>query len=568
MYLKKTKKPNGRLYLSIVEGRRDKETKNSRTVTIKKIGYLDELEKEYPDPIAHFTLIVAGMNRDKAEEKVALTISIDSTQRVEGNERRNFGYVALSAIYHELGIHRFLANRQQSAGVEYNLNQIMRLLVFSRLLAPSSKRKAFENRDWFFERSDFSQIDMYRALSKLANYKEALQLWIHERIRDTYGRDTSVVYYDVTNYYYEIDEQDELRRKGVSKEHRPNPIVQMGLMMDNNGLPIAYQLFPGNANDCTTLLPIIKRIRREFGTGKAIVVSDKGLNTGKNAYYLANSRGGYVFSQSVRGGNAELKRYVLKETGYEHLESGFKKKSRQHTRQVEFEDDNGKVVKANVAEKQVVFYSPEYDRRAKADRAATIRKAHAIVQSPKNFNKKNTYGAAKYIRQIEYDKKTGEIITPRSKLAFNEDALAEDEKYDGYYVIVSSRHFESDDWIIDTYRGLWRIEETFKVTKSDLEARPVYVSRQDRIEAHFLICFVALTIIRLLQKNLKDFFSSRRILDSLVKSCCSLVKDNVHLFDYNDDVLTEIGSLLGINFAQKYRTQADIKNVVASVKTF
>ena len=568
MYLKKTKKPNGRLYLSVVEGRRDKETKNSRTVTIQKIGYLDELEKEYPDPIAHFTLVVAGMNRDKAEEKVALTISIDSTQRVEGNERRNFGYVALSAIYHELGIHRFLANRQQSAGVEYNLNQIMRLLVFSRLLAPGSKRKAFENRDWFFERSDFSQIDMYRALSKIANYKEALQLWIHERIRATYGRDTSVVYYDVTNYYYEIDEQDELRRKGVSKEHRPNPIVQMGLMMDNNGLPIAYQLFPGNANDCTTLLPIVKRIRREFDTGKAIVVSDKGLNTGKNAYYLANSRDGYVFSQSVRGGNAELKRYVFKETGYEHLESGFKKKSRQHTRQVEFEDDNGKVVKANIAEKQVVFYSPEYDRRAKADRAAAIRKAHAIVQSPKNFNKKNTYGAAKYIRQIEYDKKTGEIITPRSKLAFNEDALAEDEKYDGYYVIVSSRHFESDDWIIDTYRGLWRIEETFKVTKSDLEARPVYVSRQDRIEAHFLICFVALTIIRLLQKNLKDSFSSGRILDSLVKSCCSLVKNNVHLFDYNDDVLTEIGSLLGIDFAQKYRTQADIKNVVASVKIF
>jgi transposase len=376
------------------------------------------------------------------------------------------------------------------------------------------------------------------------------------------------VYYDVTNYYFEIDEQDELRRKGVSKEHRPDPIVQMGLMMDNNGIPMAYQLFPGNANDCSTLLPVIKRIRRQFGTGKAIVVSDKGLNTGKNAYYLANSRGGYVFSQSVRGGNAELKKYVLKEVGYERLESGFKKKSRQHTRLVEFEDDDGKVVTASIAEKQVAFYSPEYDRRAKADRAAAVRKAHAIIKNPRNFNKKNTYGAAKYIRQIEYDKNTGEIITPRGELVFNEEALAEDEKFDGYYVIATSRHFESDDWVIDTYRGLWRIEETFKVTKSDLEARPVYVSRHDRIEAHFLICFVALLIIRLLQKNLKNAFSSERILDSLAKSCCSHVKDNVHMFDYYDNVLAEVGSLLGIDFAQKYRTQADIKNVVASAKTF
>jgi transposase len=537
-------------------------------VTVKKVGYLDELEKAYPDPIAHFTLVAAEMNRSKAEEKAALTISIDSTLRVKGNERKNFGYVALSAVYHELGIHRFLAVRQKTAGVKYNLNQIMRLLVFSRLLAPGSKKKAFENRDWFFERSDFNRIDMYRSLGKFAKYKESLQQWMHMRIRDIYGRDTSIVYYDVTNYYFEIDEQDELRRNGISKEHRPDPIVQMGLMMDNNGIPIAYQLFPGNANDCTTLLPIIKRIRREFGTGKAIVVSDKGLNTGKNAYYLANSRGGYVFSQTVRGGNAALKKYVLNEAGYEHLESGFKKKSRQHTRQVEFEDDDGKIVKANIAEKQVVFYSPEYDRRAKADRAAAIRKARAIVQNPKNFNKKNTYGAAKYVLQIEYDKKTGEIITPRSKLAFDEETLAEDEKYDGYYVIVTSRYFETDDWVIDTYRGLWRIEETFKVTKSDLEARPVHVSREDHIEAHFLICFISLILIRILQKNLNNVFSTTKILGSLAKSCCSLVKDNVHMFDYIDDVLLAVGSLFGIDFGQKYRTQADIKNVAASVKSF
>jgi len=387
------------------------------------------------------------------------------------------------------------------------------------LLAPGSKKKAYDERDWFFERCDFSLVDVYRGLSRFADYAEALQLWMHERIVETYGRDTSVTYYDVTNYYFEIDEQDGLRRKGVSKEHRPGPIVQMGLLMDNNGIPMAYQLFPGNANDCTTLLPILKRIRRQFQTDKAVVVSDKGLNTQKNAYYLANRRGGYVFSQSVRGGNAELKKYVLMQSDYQENESGFKKKSRQFTRHVEFEDDNGHIVRAAIAEKQVVFYSPEYD------------------------------------------KSTGEILTAASKLLFNEEALTEDEKYDGYYVIVTNRHDKHDDWIIDTYRGLWRIEETFRVTKSELETRPVYVSRQDRIQAHFLICFVSLVIIRLLQLKMDNVFSTGKILSSLSKTCCSLVKDNFHMFDYHDEVTDVIGKIFDINFAQKFAHNPKLKTL-------
>jgi len=566
MHLKKTPQRSGRTYLSIVESRRDPKTGMPKKVTIQKLGYLDELAKQYTDPIKYCNGLIAEMNREKAEEKAAMTITLSATQQVEGNERKNFGYVALSAVYHELGIHKFLAGRQKSLDVEYNLNSIMRLLVFSRLLAPGSKKKAYDEREWFFERSDFNLTDMYRSLSRFSGYGEALQLWMHERITAKYGRDTSVTYYDVTNYYFEIDEQDELRRKGVSKEHRPDPIVQMGLLMDNNGIPMAYQLFPGNANDCTTLLPILKRIRRQFQTGKAIVVSDKGLNTQKNAYYLANRRGGYVFSQSVRGGNAELKRYVLKQSDYTETESGFKQKSRQFTRSVEFEDDYGQTIRATIPEKQVVFYSPEYDRRAKADRATAIKKARAIIHSPKNFTKQNSYGAAKYVRQIEYDKSTGEILTPASKLSFNEEALAEDEKYDGYYVIVTNRHDKPDDWVIETYRGLWRIEETFKVTKSELEARPVYVSRQDSIQAHFLICFVSLVIVRLLQLKLDNAFSVGKILNSLSKSCCSLVKDNFHMFDYHDDVTAAVGKLFGINFAQKFRSQAEIKNIAASSK--
>lgn len=566
MYLKKSKRKHDRIYLSIVDGYYDPQRGHTRTKTIEKIGYADAFADQYEDPIAHFEKIVAKMNEVKKSDKKHTNICIDPNETFDGDNCKNTGYAVLSNIYHQLEIDKFFVNRQYNTNAKYNMNAIMRLLVFSRLLKPGSKKKAYENRKWFFERCDFTLDDIYRSLTRFSRFREALQVWMHERITSSYGRDTSITYYDVTNYYFEIDEQDKLRRKGVSKEHRPNPIVQMGLFMDNSGLPVAYQLFAGNNNDCTTLLPVLKRIRREFGVGKAVVVSDKGMNTHKNAYYLANSRGGYVFSQSVRGGTKELKTYVLKESGYEWIGNDYKKKSRQFTRNAEFEDDNGNKVRAQIAEKQVIFYSRDYDRKAKANRAAAIRKAERLVKNPDKFNKYNSYGAAKYIKHIEFDEETGEIIKIKSKLEFDNEALAQEEKYDGYYVIVTSRHNASDDWIISTYKELWRIEETFKVTKSDLEARPVHVSREDHIEAHFLICFVALVIIRLLQKKFDNKYSAEKILDGLSKTCCSNIDGNRYISHYNDDVVKEIGDVFGIDFRKKYRTLAEIKNIIAKSK--
>lgn len=566
MYLKKSKRKNGRIYLSIADGYHDPKKGYSRTINVQKIGYLDTFLDQYDDPIAHFEEVVAQMNSEKKASKQQQSYDYNPDETFDGDNSKNLGYAALSNIYHELEIDTFFNSRQRSIGAEYNLNSIMRLLVFSRLLYPGSKKKTFENRKKFFERFDFTLDDLYRSLTRFSKFKEALQLWIHERVASCYGRDTTITYYDVTNYYFEIDKQDKTRRKGVCKEHRPNPIVQMGLFMDNSGLPVAYQLFPGNNNDCTTLIPILQRIRREFGVGKAVVVSDKGLNTAKNAYYLSNSRGGYVFSQSVRGGTKELKEYVLKKSGYEQFGDDYKKKSRQFTRKVEFEDESGKTIKADIAEKQVVFYSRDYDRRAKADRASSITKAKALIANPDKFNKYNSYGAAKYIKHIEFDEETGEIIKAKSVIAFDDEKLAEDEKYDGYYVIVTSKYQASDEWVIDTYKELWRIEETFKVTKSDLEARPVYVSREDHIESHFLTCFVALIIIRLLQKKLDGKYSPEKILSGLSKTCFTNTDANRYVANYNDEAVVEIGKLFGIDFRKKNRTLAEIKNIIAKTK--
>ena len=568
MYLKKsTSKKSGRTHLSIVNGYWDSDCKQSRTKTIQTLGYVDELSKEYDDPIAHFEKIVAEMNEEQKKNDSIATININLKEQLSKNtsNKKNFGYAAASKIYHELEIDKFLVNRQRHLNIDFSLNNVMKLMVFSRLLYPCSKKKTFENKDLFFENSDFSIDDVYRALTLMNKHRDAIQLFIYDHIKEQYGRNTEIVYYDVTNYYFEIDEPDELRRKGVSKEHRPDPIVQMGLLMDTFGMPIAYKLFKGNDNDCTTLLPVLKEIRKDFNLGRIIVVADKGLNTGENIYYNLKRGNGYVFSQSVRRANKELKAYVLKDNGYTWYGDEYKKKSRINPREIEVME-NGEKVKKTIEEKQVIFYSKDYDKRAKAEREPALQKARELIKDPSKFKQSNSYGAAKYVKNINFDKETGEIITTKGILSFDDKKLKEEEMLDGYYAIVSSELQLSDDRIIDIYRGLWKIEESFKITKSDLEARPVYLSREDRIQAHFLICFIALVIARILQHRVENQYCVSRILESLGNVCCSLTEENYYKFEHRDDVTDAIGNALGIDFTRKYMTFGEIKKNLGDVK--
>lgn len=568
MYLKKsTRKKTGRTHLSIVHGYWDSKCKQARTRTIQTLGYLDELSKLYDDPIAHFERVVAQMNEEQKKDDPIVTININMNEELKKNTstKKNFGYAAISKIYHELEINKFLVNRQRHLNIDYSLNNIMKLLVFSRLLNPCSKKKTFENKDLFFEHSDFSIDDIYRFLTFINKHIETLQTFIYEHIKDQYGSNTQTVYYDVTNYYFEIDEPDNLRRKGVSKEHRPDPIIQMGLLMDSIGMPIAYKLFKGNDNDCTTLLPVLKEIRRNYDLGRIIVVADKGINTAENIYYNLKRNNGYVFSQSVRRANKELKDYVLKEDGYTWYGDEYKRKSRLYPREIEV-TENGKKTKKRIDEKQVIFYSKDYDKRAKAEREPALQKARELIKEPSKFNRSTSYGAAKYIKNLNFDKETGEIINTKGILSFDEKKLKEEEMLDGYYAIVTSEFNESDDRIIDIYRGLWRIEESFKITKSDLESRPVYLSREDRIQAHFLICFIALVIARILQHRVGNRYSVSKILESLGNVCCSHVQENCYLFDYRDEVTDAIGEALNIDFNKKFMQLGEIKKILGDVK--
>lgn len=574
MYLKKSKNnKTGRTYLYIADGYHDREKGYTKTITVQSLGYLDVLEKQYDNPIAHFTEVAKQMTEEKKLQNLSVPMQVSLNEKLDLNTNNlyNFGYAALSKVYHELEIDQFLISKFKVRNFsEYKINNIMKLLVFARCLFPDSKKSTFENKNIFFENSNFSLKELYNALSYIEPFKEELQSYIYEHIQKQYKPKNECVYYDVTNYYFEIDDNDDFRKKGVCKEHRPNPIVQMGLFMDSLGLPMCYGLFAGNTNDCLTLKPMVQKLQKNYEIGKVIVVADKGLNTGKNIVYQKAIGNGYVMSLSIRGANQELKDFVLNEDGYTYNpDKTYKKKSRLYPREIKYTKTiNGVEVPATttVDEKQVIFWSADYAKRAKAERQPAIDKAKDLIGNVQKYNKKNCYGASKYVKHLVFDEETGEIIKAKSKLSLDEEKIAEEEKLDGYYAIVTSEIKKTDDDIIDIYRGLWRIEETFKVTKSELDDRPVYVSTKEHIEAHFLTCYLALVLCRVLQHKLDKKYSIEKILETLKQCNCSHIENNYYLFSFFDDVLKDIGNAVSIDFSSKYMRLQEIKNILAETK--
>lgn len=582
MFLKKQfNKKTGRTYLCMAYTYKDREKDYPRTKIVESFGYLDELQKTYDDPIAHFTALVEERSKAAKEESAGYTITADKRETLPENasNRMNYGHIAILKIYGDLGLDRFLAGKRRATKIESDTNAMMKLLVISRILSPGSKLKAFDEKGRYFDfdkKVNFGIMDIYRCLPYFAGLASAIQLLIHKRITEIYGRNTDLIYYDVTNYYFETDEEDGFKMKGASKEHRPDPIVQMGLATDAEGLPISYEIFAGNESEKLRLRPMILELHKKYAEGKVIAVADAAQNTGNNIYYLDRGKQGYVFSQSIRGGSKAFKEYVADESGYEWYGSEYKRKSRIERREIQVDFEKGDKIskkKVLVDQRQIVFHSEKYAARAKAKREAAIKKAFKIIGNPAEYTRATSYGALKYVKNIEVDKETGEIRPAKAKPCFNSQQLAEDERYDGYYCIVTNVFDEGkdrgkfgDDKIIDIYRGLWRVEDSFRITKHELEARPIYLSREDRINGHFLICYVALAIMRLLQKETGCRHSAAKLIEAMNDISCSNETENLYLFDYRSEIADDLGKALSIDFTRKRLTRGEIRRNLGAVK--
>jgi transposase len=568
----------GRTYIYIEKSYRD-ENGRPRKKNIKTLGYVDELAEEYNDPIAHFKEVARKMTEEeKQKNQMYLSINMGEILPEGSNGTKNLGYAVPLKLYHTLNLEGYLKGKAQSEGFKFNTNSIMTLLVISRLLSPGSKKKAFEEKDRYFERFTFTLDDVYRALTHFDKISKDLQRYLHESACTQFGSDTSIIYYDVTNYYFEITKPDELRKYGKPKQNRKKPVVQLGLAMDKDGIPLHYEIFPGNKLDKETFRSVIGEVRRNYDTGRVVVVADMGIITGDNINYLVGNKpdkpkNGYIFSFSIRGGTGQFQEYVLNEAGYVD-EKGkavtettvYKIKDRVTAREISVTMENGGVQRRTVYEKQVVFWSSKYFKKARAERAEVISKAEALIADPKKFTKATSYGAAAYVSNLKYNKKTGEVLNTGKLLTLDTSKIKEEEKFDGYYSIVTSELNMPTSSIIDTYRGLWEIEETFKITKGDLEARPVYVRDYEHINAHFLTCFIALAIIRIIQKKTSKKYSAERIINCLNRIECIYEHENIYLFGYRSELSDTLGDIFNIDFTKKRLRLSEIRRILADAK--
>lgn len=570
MFLKKITQKSGRTKLCVYESYR--EGARTRQRTVRALGYADELAAEHDDPVAWAESVVEEMNAEREAERQSAQVEIHPMQLVDKRaaNRRNAGCAAALAVYSGLGIEAVLRNRSRGRAFSFDLSAVMRLLVVERILEPGSKRAAWERRSRHFFRCDLSLDDVYRGMDELAAARDSVVAAMNRAIASSGGRDASSVYYDVTNYYFECDPDgpDGLRERGVSKERRPLPIVQMGMLQDADGVPISYRLFRGNTTDGQTMVPVLADMKAEQGIGRVVAVADKGLNNSDNIAALVGRGDGFVLSQSLRGtrSDAGMKAWATSGDGWTTAGEDFRTRSMQgwKTLHLRAEDTaDGRARDERVPVKWIALWSGKYDRRAKAERARVIERARDLVAHPGRYTRHTHHGAASYVRNVAFDD-DGSVATNR-ELSIDEGAIAEAERYDGYYLICTSEVGWDDGRVLDTYRELWRIEESFRVTKSELEARPVFVWTTPRIEAHFLTCYVGLVILRLLQRA--TGIHASRIREEIAAMSCSALCANWWLFDHRTDESDAMLEAVGVpELRRKNMRTGEVRAAFAKAK--
>lgn len=590
-------KRNGRVFISYYEGKR--EGKKVCHVLVKPIGYLDELEHD----LAWYREEAKRLTEEKAKEARAEGERIsnffnyearydkrnENNRLVEDDGIMNFGVAALSKVYHELEMDSFMNNRRRYENAQYNHNSIFKMLVYSRILYPDSKLATWRGRERLIEKYAFSDDDVYRSFSFFAKHKDALLAHVERKLREKGIRsNSSLLYYDVTNYYWETDEEDMLRKRGCSKEHRPEPIVQMGLMMDKDGIPVSYGLFPGNNNDVTTFRPMMEERGKDV-----IYVADKGMMSGMNIASIIMQHNGFIISASLRNAGREVQSFVLDKDGYRCIGDGeaFMYKERFVPVKINIKDAEGKTRKASVNIRQIVFFSSKYKERARREREKAVSNAMKQAMTNPKAAVLNEHGAGRYMKKTIFDSDSQEIVdAPEFSVALNEDLIRQQEELDGYYLIHTNvfqskrkdgvPYFSRADNtfctpepagtldIIDMYRGLWRIEHCFRITKSVFRTRPVYVRKEESIEAHFLTCYTALVILKVLERKTEGKIESEVIVDSLRKAVLTEIDEGNFKYKscYCSNALYEIGKALSLPLNQRKFTEANIRRLIADSK--
>ncbi|WP_430885151.1 IS1634 family transposase [Fusibacter sp. JL216-2] len=567
MRLKVSKSKNA-ASLYVIKSIYNSKTQSNSSKIVEKLGTEAELREKLngADPYKWAKEYIKELNKKEKEEKREVLVKYSPAKIIDKDEQRSFngGYLFLQKIYHELGLHKICNRISKKYKFDFDLNSILSRLIYSRVIFPASKLKTFKLSSKFIEQPNFDLHQIYRALEVIAKETDFIQAALYNNSLKVSKRNTGVLYYDCTNYFFEIEQEDGIKQYGPSKEHRPNPIVQMGLFMDGDGIPLAFSINRGNTNEQLTLKPLEKKILSDFELSKFVVCTDAGLASLDNRKFNDKDERAFITTQSIKKLKKHLKEWALDSEGWQ-LSNDMKIYD---ISALDHEKDKDKIfykerwIKENGLEQRlVVTYSLKYRDYQRKIRNSQIERAQKTIDTnPTKIKKHNQNDYKRFIEKINITR-DGEVAK-KEIYNIDLDLISKEEAYDGFYGVCTNLEDDVSE-IIKVNHRRWEIEECFRIMKSEFKARPVYLSRDDRIEAHFTTCFISLIIYRLLEKKLEEKFTCDEIISGLKNMNFYEIKGEGYIPTYTRTDLTD-----ALHEAFDFRTDYQIVNTRQMKKIF
>lgn len=553
---------------------------NGKTATKihRKLGKLNDLLQQFSgDYDAMMAWARSEAEKDTMEYNAKtgnVSVSLSKSAYIPRNEERCFpvGYLFLQKLCTELKIDSICRKISKRHKYTYDFSAILTDQIFSRILSPSSKLGSYSYCQTLLEPPKYELQNLYRALSVMAEESDFIQEELYFNSNFVHPRNKKVLYYDCTNYYFEIEQDDDFRKYGKSKESRPNPIVTMGLFMDADGIPLAFDVFPGNQNEQTTLKPLETKIIRDFACSEFIFCSDAGLGSKANRRFNSFGNRSYVISQSLKKMRREDRQIALNPKQFRRLGSN---KFIDISTLDESDPDiyetifykEVPVVNGDMDEIVIVTYSPKYKAYQKRIRGQQIARAVKMIEQPGRKRRgKNQNDPARFIKSTAITE-DGEV-TGRNIYDLDSDRISEEEMYDGFYAVITNLEGDVGE-ILKINRQRWEIEENFRIMKTDFEARPVYVRRDERIKAHFLICYISLLVYRLLEKKLGNAYTCNEILGTLRSMQVTLLsKESGYIPSYKrTDMTDDLHKVFGFHTDYEFISKSTMRSIIKSTKT-
>ena len=542
------------------------------TKTVEKLGTIAELEKKLngEDSIEWAKKYIEELNKKEKEETRDVMVKYSPTKVIEKDEQRSFngGYLFLQKIYHELGIHKICKQISQKYNFDFDLNSILSRLIYGRVIFPSSKLATYQLSKRFMEQPNFDLHQIYRALEIIAKENDFIQSSLYENSLKISKRNTGVLYYDCTNYFFEIEQEYGSKQYGFSKEHRPNPIVQMGLFMDGDGIPLAFSINRGNMNEQLTLKPLEEKILLDFNLSKFIVCTDAGLASESNRKFNDKDERAFITTQSIKKLKEHLRKWALDSSVW-HLSNDSKTYD---ISKLDEEADKNKtfykerwINENGLEQKIIVTYSIKYRDYQRKIRNSQIERAQKTIDTnPTKLKKCNQNDYKRFIKKTSCTP-DGEIAE-KEIYSINSEIILKEEAFDGFYAVCTNLEDNASE-IIKVNSQRWEIEECFRIMKSEFKARPVYLSRDDRIEAHFTTCFISLIIYRLLEKRLKEKYTCNEIIDGLKDMNFHEIKGEGYTPTYTrTDFTDDLHDTFGLRTDYQIVNTSQMKNIFRETK--